>query len=110
VHREDNGYSVAIIKPMMATKLDLMWDCMGFDFLITCGYRSPEKNALLQGASATSRHLFGDAVDVRTASDWGYTWWLNLHAAADAAGAAHIEAWDYSPPSSHSHLHADWHS
>lgn len=51
--------------PEFVAKLDLARKIAGFPFIITSGYRSPEKNQSIIGAVPDSAHLKGMAVDLR---------------------------------------------
>lgn len=68
------------------------------------GYRCPHGNAAVNGA-AQSRHMWGDAADISSASQpWSQAEWNLLQQAAVAAGATFIEPYAQDP----THVHADW--
>jgi uncharacterized protein YcbK (DUF882 family) len=71
--------------------------------IIDSGYRCPHGNAAVGGAGQ-SRHMWGDAVDMHSQGTWNHDAWLDLQAAAVAAGASFIEPYSQDP----SHVHADW--
>jgi len=70
---------------------------------ITSAYRNPVRNDAVGGAQA-SRHLFGDAADLRNESGALPEW-------NDMETAAHLANADYVAPQTESglgHVHADW--
>src|SRR5262245_43638977 len=73
---------------------------------VQSGYRCPHGNANPQiGGATQSRHMWGDAADITSASQpWSQAEWNLLQAAAVAAGATFIEPYSQDP----SHVHADW--
>lgn len=72
--------------------------------IVNSAFRSPQKNASIGGASQ-SRHMYGDAVDLRnvSGSDQEYNAMVN---AANAANADYIEP--ISGPCQKACVHADW--
>jgi hypothetical protein len=94
----------------------------------TSGYRSPNGNATLSGASPTSRHMSGEAVDLGVSgyldgSHYGtgrsdttsvaYQTWLSLQGYAATHGGTHIESWEtmydaVGGANGDNHMHAEW--
>lgn len=70
-------------------------------FTINSGYRNPAHNAAIAGSAANSRHQFGDAADINTAT---LTRWNVLHDIAKARGAC-VEPL---AASTRSHVHVEW--
>lgn len=56
------------LDPTFIEKLDKARDIAGIPFVITSGYRTPEKNQSVIGAVPDSSHLKGLAVDLRVTS------------------------------------------
>lgn len=84
--------------------LDKWRDAYGSSRIINSAYRSPKKNADVGGA-AQSRHMYGDAVDLRNASG-GDTEYNAMVTAANAARADYIEP--VTGPCKKACVHADW--
>ncbi len=84
------------LKPELVEKLDAMREAAGVPILITCGVRTPEKNAEVDG-KADSAHLHGLAVDIRC---WSNETRYRLLRGAFAAGFKRIEV-------ATAHIHVD---
>lgn len=57
------------LDPEFVAKLDQARHIAGFPFVITSGFRTPEKNQSVIGAVPDSSHLKGLAVDLRVEND-----------------------------------------
>lgn len=73
INREKNktgGWSYVINNgsPMLYIVLFRIAKAMGEDFVVTCGYRSPEANASIKNAADKSLHMRGMALDVSMGS------------------------------------------
>ena len=108
VKKPEYGW-VLLRDPLLATKdvgfgLDLMIQMYGAPREINSSYRDPIHNQKVGGAKR-SRHLFGDAADVRNVTrsreEWDRMW-----TAAEKARADYIEP--LSGPCKLNCLHADW--
>ncbi|MGH9843600.1 MAG: D-Ala-D-Ala carboxypeptidase family metallohydrolase [Blastocatellia bacterium] len=84
--------------------LDKWRDAYGAPRIVNSAYRSPRKNSSVGGARQ-SRHMYGDAVDLRnvTGGDEEYN---AMVTAANAARADYIEP--VSGPCRKACVHADW--
>lgn len=83
--------------------LDRWRELYGAPRIINSAYRNPSRNARVGGAPQ-SRHMYGDAVDLRNESGTAGEW-QQMDDAARLAGA------DYREPlslSGYGHVHADW--
>lgn len=58
------NHTVAELKPELVAKLDLIRGDAGIPFIIESGFRTPEENKAVGGAT-NSAHLKGEAVDIR---------------------------------------------
>ncbi len=107
-------YSWALIRqPLTINKsyeygLDRWWQLWGASRISNSGYRSPSHNASVGGAQ-NSRHLYGDAMDLR--NETGTV--QEYNSMADAAkygnpnaGASYVEPLD--GPCGYGCVHADW--
>ena len=106
-----NTYPWAIIRPPLTVAasagygLDRWRQSYGSARNTNSVYRAPAHNAAV-GGSSNSRHMFGDAVDLRNQSGSQTEW----NAMVTAAGSTGAKA-DYIEPQSISglaHVHADW--
>ncbi len=73
ISRENNksgGWSYVINRgePMLYVILFRIAKAMGENFVVTCGYRSPEANASIRNAAKASLHVRGMALDVSMGS------------------------------------------
>ncbi len=73
VNREKNGtggwsYVINRGEPMLYIVLFRIAKAMGENFVVTCGYRSPEANASIKNAAKKSLHMRGLALDVSMGS------------------------------------------
>ena len=87
----------AVLQTHLVEHLQAVRDDVGGPVLINSGYRSPGYNAGIDGAAEWSRHLYGDAVDIRSGD-------ASLEALADACeaeGASYVAVYT-------SHVHCDW--
>lgn len=84
--------------------LDKWRDAYGSSRIINSSYRSPVKNSQVGGAPQ-SRHMYGDAVDLRNESG-GDTEYNAMVTAANTAKADYIEP--VSGPCAKACVHADW--
>lgn len=53
------------LDPHLVEKLNIMREAAGIPVVITCGVRTPEENAKLNGSAPDSAHLYGLAADIR---------------------------------------------
>lgn len=65
---ERNGDGFIYIDPQMTQHAQELRDAWGGPLVLTSSYRSPEYNAAIGGATF-SRHMYGDAVDIRADSE-----------------------------------------
>jgi hypothetical protein len=96
-----------IVRSILLNGLELTWFIYGGTIAVTSGYRCPHGNSLVSTAS-TSRHMWGDAADIKPGTNWNPPNELefsNLRGAALCAGAGYLTEW--STYTDH-HLHADW--
>ncbi len=106
----NDPYTWALIRgPLTIDKssgygLDKWRDAYGSSRIINSCYRSPKKNSDIGGA-AQSRHMYGDAADLRNASG-GDTEYNAMVTAAQTAKADYIEP--VSGPCAKACVHADW--
>ena len=71
--------------------------------IVTSGYRCPHGNAHPEvNGAADSRHMHGDAADIKTAN-WSEAEWDSLRLHALQAGFTWFEPYSWDP----SHLHVD---
>ncbi|MGE5675466.1 MAG: D-Ala-D-Ala carboxypeptidase family metallohydrolase [Mycobacterium leprae] len=68
----DDQATMAVIDPLMVEHLQSVAEQIG-KLPIATGYRTPERNRAL-GGTLYDRHIYGDAVDLRTAPDSPYSW------------------------------------
>ncbi|HLO02558.1 MAG TPA: D-Ala-D-Ala carboxypeptidase family metallohydrolase [Symbiobacteriaceae bacterium] len=94
------GITSAVVDPLMVQHVQnarwrygVMW--------IESGYRTPAYNASI-GASKYSRHLYGDAVDVRASS---YDQYTALNSVFAAENPSYVESW---AEAGMHHWHGDW--
>lgn len=87
----------AILQTHLVEHLQAVRDDVGGPVLINSGYRSPGYNAGIDGAAEWSRHLYGDAVDIRS----GDASLETLADACEAEGASYVAVYT-------SHVHCDW--
>lgn len=72
---------------------------------ITSGYRCPHINVGIPGSAQRSRHMYGDAADMKSGDHpWNQDEWNRLADAAVLAGATFIKPYETDT----SHVHADW--
>lgn len=108
--RANSSPSVALVRdPLIVAAssgygLDLWRDYYGSSRIINSAFRAPNHNSSVGGARY-SRHMFGDAVDLRnvsgTQNEWG-----DMVLAAQAADADYVEP--QSGPCGLGCTHADW--
>jgi hypothetical protein len=103
-------YSWAIIRTPLTTPASSgygleRWraNAGGVPRIVNSAYRPPAHNATVSGASQ-SRHMFGDAVDLRNVSRTQTEYTFMAQAAIDA-GASYVEPISMSGVG---HIHADW--
>jgi len=117
----NSPYSWALIKwplvvaPSLNYGLDYWRDLLGAPQIVNSGYRSPRHNHTVGGAPQ-SRHLWGDAVDLRNFTRSESEYWEKRYAAIgtpNQPNAPHARA-DYveplSGPCGYGCVHADWRS
>ncbi len=68
-HKYFTAEEVVGLDQEFVTKLDKARDIAGFPFVITSGFRTPEKNQSIIGSVPDSSHLKGLAVDLAVAND-----------------------------------------
>ena len=76
----------------------------GIAMTVNSAYRNPARNAAVGGAR-NSRHMYGDAADIRNVSGT-INEYNNMAAAAGTANADYIEPW--TGPCGNGCVHADW--
>ncbi len=103
-------YSVALIKdplisagPYSSYGLEAWRNAYGFPMIVNSAYRNPIRNINVGGAG-DSRHLYGDAADIRTNND--HDVWTQLALAAQNAYPDWIE--DHNGACAWVCVHADW--
>jgi hypothetical protein len=106
----DNPYSWAIIRTPLTTPSSSgygleRWraNAGGIPRIVNSAYRAPAHNAEVSGTSQ-SRHMFGDAVDLRNTSRTQAEYTFMAQPAIDA-GASYVEPVSMSGLG---HIHADW--
>ena len=57
------GITSALVDPKMVQHVQDVRNRYGTVLTINSGYRTPAYNRTLEGSSATSRHIYGDAID-----------------------------------------------
>ncbi len=105
---QSTGYGQwALIQSYMATNLRAAFDYLGTSPTITSGYRNPVKEASVGRFYPNSRHMAGDAVDLRTGG--------NQNVYIQQQGAGHkkhgcVEPVDltHGPQTDYNHTHIDW--
>ncbi len=101
-------YAWAILTNYLGSGLDGIFANEPYAMVITSGYRNPAKEYTINAAYvATSRHEYGDAVDIATYNS--NTQWTSMHNAArqygTTGGTPCIEPLTQS---TNNHLHVDW--
>lgn len=75
--RIDNTPSPAVVenlKNLVFFVLDPLREAYGKPITVNSGYRSPALNKVTKGASKTSQHMIGEAVDITVKSKAGNKW------------------------------------
>lgn len=54
-----------LFSPFVIQQIEIMQDLLKIPLIITGGYRSPGHNATIPGAAKWSRHIYGDALDLK---------------------------------------------
>jgi uncharacterized protein YcbK (DUF882 family) len=57
--------SETLISPNHIQKMQLLRDFLGRSIKVNCGYRCPAHNVTIEGSSLTSKHMLGQATDIR---------------------------------------------
>ncbi len=84
---ERNGDDFIYVDPQMTQHAQELRDAWGGPLVLTSSYRSPEYNAAIGGATF-SRHMYGDAVDIRADSE-AMAW--DLYNLAKFLGVSYLE-------------------
>jgi hypothetical protein len=71
---------------------------LGVPVKITSGFRSPGYNSGIDGSASLSRHMYGDGIDLKTASATP----TQIKAACQKVGASYIQLY------ADGHVHCDW--
>lgn len=107
---EDTHGTWGILRSVIFVRLAAIQEYAALgDMDITSGYRCPHRNALIPGAAANSRHMYGDALDMYppaqyyTPKNEYYFDWIR-NAAAQTSPYLLTEWETYADR----HLHADW--
>ena len=87
-----------VFDPQVVVKMQQIRDAVGGPLTINSGYRSPDYNSGVGGAT-WSRHMYGDAVDFRSSAASLST--LRSHCTSRGAGFTKLYA---------NHIHCDWRS
>ncbi|MBL0385920.1 hypothetical protein JJB07_04580 [Tumebacillus sp. ITR2] len=90
-----------VVDPMMIQHVQNARTRKGSAMSINSGYRTPNHNAAVGGASL-SRHMWGDAVDVPATTTSDYNYYNSLFS---AEGPDYIESF---AEAGYSHWHGDW--
>lgn len=93
------GLTSAIVDPKMVQHVQETRNQYGTVLEINSGYRTPAYNAILEGSSTTSRHMYGDAVDFGAPTLSVYS---SVKTAVAPTGPSYVK------PYMNRHLHSDW--
>lgn len=106
-HSANQHFPRGIVRQVLWTGLEGTRTEVGNEPLtIGSGYRCPVGNSQTSPPGGqNSRHMYGDAVDVKGTGEWTEERFDSLRAAAERAGAKFLMNWN--SYASH-HLHADW--
>lgn len=74
IDNEPTPQAVENMTRLINVVLDPLREAYGKPITTNSGYRSPELNAVTKGASKTSQHMTGEAVDITVKSKEGNKW------------------------------------